>query len=362
MPRPGQLKASMENNLSDRIAVRLLVHTFPPDLVDHVVAQYGRAEQRRRMLPARTVVYFVLAISLFCQRSYGQIVQLLADSLAWANRGDDVHRLLPPTTAALSRARARLGPEPLAALFMETVRRNGTVRPRCDRYRSWRVLTADAANVDVPDTPDNRAQYGIAKAAGEQAVPPRGPLPQVRLAVLAECGSYTITSAAVGLPPTAADPALVQQLLTALAPGDLVLAECEAAGLNLLPAVCAVGADLLWRVGPGPPLPRHTPLPDGSYLGQIGGQSGTSHTEVRLIAEGSNWLVTTLLDSEADPAPRLAALARQYRNTEVSSQAIGTLWHNGPLVLRSRWPAGVEQEIWGHLLVHHTLHSLMQPP
>ncbi|MFF7452550.1 MULTISPECIES: transposase domain-containing protein [unclassified Streptomyces] len=347
--------------MSDRIAVRLLVHTFPPDLVDHVVAQCGRAEQRRRMLPARTVVYFVLAMSLFCQRSYRQIVQLLADSLAWANRGDDLQPLLFPTTAALSRARARLGPEPLAALFTEAVLRSGAVRPRCERYRTWRVLTADTACVDVPDTPANRARYSIARAPSEQVRPPRPVLPQARIAVLAECGSQIITSAAVGLRPTAAGPAFAQELLAALAPGDLVLAECEAAGLRLLPSVCAAGADLLWWIRAGSPLPRHTPLPDGSYLSGIGGLSGTHHADVRLIAEGSDWLVTTLLDHEADPGPHLAALARQYRNTGVSFQAIGTLWHNGPLVLRSRWPAGVEQEIWGHLLVHHTLRSLMHP-
>ncbi|WP_179851414.1 transposase domain-containing protein [Streptomyces sp. TLI_55] len=351
----------MDSNVSDRIAVRLLVHTFPPDLVDHVVAQCGRAEQRRRMLPARTVVYFVLAMSLFCQRSYKQIVQLLADSLAWSNRGDDLQPLLSPTTAALSRARARLGPEPLAALFTETVQRSSTARPRCERYRTWRVLTADTACVDIPDTPDNRARYSIARATSEQEPPPRAVLPQVRISVLAECGSHTITSAAVGLRSTAAGPALSHELLAALAPGDLVLAECEAAGLHLLPSVCAAGADLLWWIKAGSPLPPHTPLPDGSYLSGIGGPPGTHH-DVRLITEGPDWLVTTLLDHEADPGPRLAALARQYRNTAVSFQAIGTLWHNSPLVLRSRWPAGVEQEIWAHLLVHHTLQSLMHPP
>src|SRR6266540_232322 len=39
--------------ITDRIALGALTSTFPPDLVDRVVQQTGRAEQRRRLLPAR---------------------------------------------------------------------------------------------------------------------------------------------------------------------------------------------------------------------------------------------------------------------------------------------------------------------
>ncbi|MFK4227914.1 transposase domain-containing protein [Streptomyces sp. NPDC019890] len=38
---------------------------YPPGLVDRVVAACGRVEQRRRLLPARLVVYFVLRLALF---------------------------------------------------------------------------------------------------------------------------------------------------------------------------------------------------------------------------------------------------------------------------------------------------------
>ncbi|WP_185806541.1 transposase domain-containing protein [Streptomyces sp. RP5T] len=348
----------MEDNLSDRIAVRLLVRTFPPDLVDHVVAECGRSELRSRRLPARTVVYFVLAICLFWHRSYGQVVQLLAESLNWADRGRNPVPPLPPTTAALSRARARLGPEPMAALFSEAVMRSSAARATCDSYRRWRVLAADAATVSVPDTPDNRARYGATTPVVER-VTVRTSLPRARVAVLAECGSDTITKAAVGLPVTSTDPTLARELFTGLSPEDLVLADCGAEDLNLLPAVRASGADLLWRVRAEPPMPWRTAFPDSSYLSGMCDSSGRCHTEVRVIEEGSYFLVTTLLDHEAHPARHLRALAHRYRDFGISFQAVGKLWRDGPLVLRSRWPAGVEQEVWGHLLVHHTLRSLM---
>ncbi len=36
---------------------------FPPELVDRVVSEAGRVEQRHRLLPARVVVYDVLAMA-----------------------------------------------------------------------------------------------------------------------------------------------------------------------------------------------------------------------------------------------------------------------------------------------------------
>jgi hypothetical protein len=54
----------------------VLTWVYPPDLVDRVVAAWGRAEQRRRLLPARLVVYFVLALALFSPAPYLEVLRL----------------------------------------------------------------------------------------------------------------------------------------------------------------------------------------------------------------------------------------------------------------------------------------------
>jgi hypothetical protein len=51
--------------LSDRIAIGVLTTAFPPSLVDGVLARTDRVERRSRLLPARVVAYFVLAMCLF---------------------------------------------------------------------------------------------------------------------------------------------------------------------------------------------------------------------------------------------------------------------------------------------------------
>jgi hypothetical protein len=78
--------------LPDRISVGALTKAFPPELVDAIVAATDTREVRRRLLPARLVVYFVLALWLFRGRNcgYGQVMIKLADGLYHRRRGEDL--------------------------------------------------------------------------------------------------------------------------------------------------------------------------------------------------------------------------------------------------------------------------------
>ena len=57
----GSEGLSPDGWLPDRISVGVLTRAFPPELVDEVIEVTGTREQRRRLLPARLMVYFVLA-------------------------------------------------------------------------------------------------------------------------------------------------------------------------------------------------------------------------------------------------------------------------------------------------------------
>lgn len=48
MARAGQVKAPVEERLSDRVALGVLMRVFPAELIDEVVAETGRVEQRSR--------------------------------------------------------------------------------------------------------------------------------------------------------------------------------------------------------------------------------------------------------------------------------------------------------------------------
>ena len=162
MPGAGQTKPAVTPRLPDRIAIGVLTRTFPPELVDRVIARTGRGEQRRRLLPARVVLYYTLAMCLFTRVGYEEVMRLLVEGLAWLRRWRGSWQV--PDKSSIARARARLGPAPLRALFVEVARPLATRKTKGAWYRGWRLVALDGTTLDVPDTPANAAAYGEYKA------------------------------------------------------------------------------------------------------------------------------------------------------------------------------------------------------
>ncbi len=59
----------------ERLGLGILTRSCPAELVDRVVAEAGCAEKRRRVLSARFTVYFVLALCLFPQADYLEVLR-----------------------------------------------------------------------------------------------------------------------------------------------------------------------------------------------------------------------------------------------------------------------------------------------
>ena len=363
MPRAGQVKPPAGERLPDRIAIGLLTVTFPPELVDRVVAETGRVQRRSRLLPARVVVYYVLAMCLFFGQGYEEVARLLTEGLAYARRWQGSWRV--PTTAAITRARARLGPEPLRALFDVVCQPLATETTVGAFYRAWRLVAVDGTTFDVPDSVANADYFGPpGSPRGEGA----GAFPQVRVAGLGECGTHAIFAAEMG-PLAVHETELARRLLGHLRAGMLLIADRGFAGFDLWRAAASTGADLLWRVRNSAVLPVVEQLADGSYLSQIyAARDKHRHADpatVRVIEytlAGSATvyrLITTITDPVAAPALELAGLYAQRWEFETSLDELKT--HQGAprMVLRSHTPGGVQQEVWGFLLVHYAIRTLM---
>jgi hypothetical protein len=88
----------------------VLARVFTPELVDRVVDEAGVREQRTRTLPARVVVYYLLAMVLFFNSSYTEVRDKLVAGLDWARRFRVRLSLgMQPTAAAVTYARRREG-------------------------------------------------------------------------------------------------------------------------------------------------------------------------------------------------------------------------------------------------------------
>jgi hypothetical protein len=59
----GSKKPESDRRLSDLVSVGVLTPVFPPALVDEVIAEAGRTEQRHRVLPARVMAYFSIGMA-----------------------------------------------------------------------------------------------------------------------------------------------------------------------------------------------------------------------------------------------------------------------------------------------------------
>lgn len=365
MPRVGWRRAESDRRLSDLVSVGLLMKVFRPEVVDEVVAECGRTEQRRRSLPARSVVYFAMGMALHSEGSYEDVLALVTDGLAWARRDEEPVRLA--NKSAIFHARDRLGSEPVAALFERVaVPLANPDTPGCF-LAGRRLVAIDGTCLDVPDTPVNDAHFGRAGVTkGERAA-----FPQARVVGLAECGTHAMFDAVVG-PYTTSEPALSAELLGRLRPGMLCLADRGFYSFTAWCAAAATGADLLWRVRNNLKLEALADLPDGSYLADVFDSLADRRREhpvrVRVIEytiedgrdpTGPYRLLTTLLDPEQAPAVDLAAAYAQRWEIETAFDELKTHQRGPRAVLRSRSPELVTQEIWGHLCCHYAIRTLM---
>src|SRR3954451_21789626 len=101
--------------LSDHVTLGVLTATVPAALIEAVLAETGRQSRRQQRLPARLVVHYVMALALYAQASYGEVLRCLLEGVRWLRlRGADVTLA---DKSAVTKARARLGAEPLKALF-----------------------------------------------------------------------------------------------------------------------------------------------------------------------------------------------------------------------------------------------------
>ncbi|MET7456920.1 IS4 family transposase [Streptomyces sp. NPDC005574] len=153
--------------------------------------------------------------------------------------------------------------------------------------------------------------------------------------------------------------------------GMLLLADRGFYGFELWQAARDSGADLLWRVRKSAVLPVVQDLGDGSYLSTVHAERDRKSRRIPVVVRVIEYtlarsgdatvyrLLTTLLDPDEAPAQELAALYAQRWEIETTLDEIKTHQRGPKLILRSKYPWGVEQEIYGFLLVHHAIRQLM---
>ena len=134
--------------LSDHVTLGVLTATVPAGMIDAVLGETGRQSRRQRQLPARLVVYYVMALALYAQASYGEVLRCLLEGVRWLRlRGADVALA---DKSAITKARARLGAEPLKALFARVASPLAAADTPGAWYQGRRLVSLDGTTIDLP--------------------------------------------------------------------------------------------------------------------------------------------------------------------------------------------------------------------
>lgn len=353
------------SRITDYISLGVVAKSFPAEKVRAVLKESGRASIRKRDLPAHVVVYYVIALALYMQCSYREVLRCLLEGVRWLLKPSGQIRVAGHS--GISQARTRVGWEPLRQLHDEVVKPIAVKGTKGAWYGGWRLVSLDGSTLDVADEKGNDKAFGRPGASrGESAYP------QIRFVALAEIGTHVLFGTQMeGY--TTSEIALAKKVLPSLEKGMLCLADRNFFGFQLWKQAADTGADLLWRVKKNMRLACEKRLPDGSYLSRIfpserDWRKKTNGMAVRAIdyqlegvaeAEPLYRLVTTILGHAKAPAAELAALYHERWEIETAFDELKTHLRGARIVLRSKTPDLVRQEFYGLLMAHFAVRGLM---
>ena len=351
--------------ITDYISLGVITKTFPLSSIEPVLSNTGKSSIRQRDLPAQVVVYYVIALALYMQSSYREVLRCLLEAVQWLRDPSAAFRVAGKS--GISQARTRLGWEPLRQLHDELVKPIAVRETRGAWYRTWRLVSLDGSTFDVADEKANEDAFSRPRASrGASAYP------QIRFVSLVENGTHVLFGSQMDGYRTG-EITLAKSVLPALHKGMLCLADRNFFGFELWQQARATGADLLWRMKKNMRMACEKRLPDGSYLSHVypserDWRHKTNGQALRVIdyrlegIEGSEpiyRLATTILDADKSPAGELAALYHERWEIETAFDELKTHLRGAQIVLRTKTPDLVRQEFYGLLMAHFAIRGLM---
>lgn len=345
----------------------LVQEVIRPEQVQLVLNGCHAWEERERVLNMHTMLYWLIALAMYPRLSQRAVYSKVISSL----------RLLQPNVAqqvpvksAFSYRREQLGQAPVEWLFALCARPQASEQTKGAFWKGMRLMAIDGTLDSVPDSESNRAYF---RYSSDDEVS-RSPFPLLRLVLLIECGTHLICDAE----PSScrqADSSSAREVLARSLAADMLLlwdAGFHSSALIFLARACQ--AHVLGRLKSNVLTKPVKRLPDGSYLTYIYEDQdhhcgermlvrviSYTFTDERVPGAGqtTHRLVTTLLDPEQYPAKELAVLFHERWHVEVVFDEIKTHLRLSARTLRSLTPEGVLQELYGLLLAHVAVRTLM---
>ncbi len=362
---------SILGRFSGDFSVRALSggHASVTTAMSAALTEANKWNQRNCSLKPNLVVWLVLFLSIYRERSIPAVFDILLDFLKEREPGIGLKEVTPE---ALCHARGRLGSEPLRIMFRDL---SSSLSPWTETYKGHRKLAVDGTFFRVADTPNNVREFGKKKGRTEAAYP------QMLGVVIVELSTHKALDVELGAG-SANERSLTKALMArSLGTGDLLVVDrgipsfeffldCQEFDVRTLARISKVWQPESIKVlGLGDELVLISPCcAERKRLRGLGlnpNQKLTLRMITYHIPGGETIrLLTDLMDSEQYPALELARLYHERWEAELAFDEIKTHFlkppsGGQPTHFRSKTPEGVYQEAYGALIAHNLVRDLM---
>lgn len=325
--------------------------------IEEALAASGVVSLRRRRLPADQVVWMVVGMGLIRNVSIEQVVDKLELALP-----DKKGTLI--AKSAISKARQRLGEDPLAYLFSATAAEWATRSADVHRWRGLAIYGLDGTTMRVADSPENRAAFG-----GQKAGAGRGDsgYPQVRVVAMMALRSHVLSAFRFADYHTG-ETTLARDIWNEVPEESLVIVDRNfLVKKDLIHLETSGNRHWLSRTKVNTKWAIQEKLGKDDYLVEWDvHEAGLPRTwTLRAIHYKKKGfpratLLTSLLDPEKYPAKELIALYHERWETEIGYDELKTHLLDRQEAIRSKTPTGVRQELWGIALAYNLVRVEME--
>jgi Insertion element 4 transposase N-terminal/Transposase DDE domain len=352
--------------ISPEEVLQAIALAIPSESIASAIESTQSERQRNRKLPTHLVVALIIAMSLWSKDSIEDVLANLVHGLSsqWIRLSQ---RWKKPSKSSISEARQQIGPQVMSQLFHLVARPLATEQTPGAFLKGLRLMAVDGTAFDLPDTDANARVFGYpGTRAGTEAS-----FPKARLVLLVEAGTHLITDALLS-PYRMGERRKALKLLRSVEPGMLLMWDRGLHSFKMVKATQDRGSHFLGRVPKNVKFEVVQTFEDGSFLSWIAPDrksknKGAERIPIRVIeytieekgVEQTYRLITDLMDINAFPALLLAQEYHQRWEVENTLDEFKTHLNGRKTPIRSKYPRGVVQEIYGWLLGHWAVRSLM---
>ena len=334
--------------------------------INEAIAETHSQHQRHRLLPTHLIIALVIALNFWSKDSVVDVLKNLVQGLSalWIPKGI---KWQTPSRSSISEARQRVGCAVMTRLFEKLARPMAEAETPLAFLKGLRWMAIDGTVFDIPDTKENGRVFGYpGSRKGTKAA-----FPKARLVILVELGTHLITDALIS-PYRIGERVRARKLLRSVEQGMLLTWDRGLHSFKMVQAAIERQCHILGRIPKNVKFVPIQELPDGSYLSWIypdrkSKKKGAIRIQIRVIEycvlekgeEVVYRLITNLMDSEVFPSLLLAEEYHWRWEVENTLSEFKTHLNGRKTPIRSKKPKLVVQEIYGWLIAHWAVRSLI---